>query len=57
MVVVVEGDGASGRDVFYNISNYVKLWSCLTLRITGTLGVSDFLQRWVSYLLINVTVK
>ncbi|RLW05904.1 hypothetical protein DV515_00004736 [Chloebia gouldiae] len=23
MVVVVEGDGESGRDAFYNISNYV----------------------------------
>lgn len=57
MVVVVEGDGESGRDAFYNISNYVKLWSCLTLRITGTLGVSDFLQRWATFLLINVMAK
>lgn len=47
----MEGDGESGRDAFYNISNYVKLWSCLTLRITGTLGMSDFLQRWASFLL------
>lgn len=42
MVVVLGGDGASGRDAFYNISNYVELWSRLTLRITGTLGMSEF---------------
>lgn len=49
-----DGDRESGRDAFCNISNYAKLWSCLTLRITGTLGMSDFLQRWASFLLINV---